>query len=89
VSPKYKNSIKRNGIMQSLVTEVDCVSGVVAAMRANTYCALIGSTKRTVRQCQYWRQGDGADTRAGELGRPENSASNNVMQTCEVSRCAW
>jgi hypothetical protein len=50
VSPKYKNSIKRNGIMQSLVIEMDCASGVVAAMRANTYCALIGSSERTVRQ---------------------------------------
>jgi hypothetical protein len=47
VPPKYKNPIKAGGVLQSLVIEMDCASGVVAAMRANTYCALIGSPDRS------------------------------------------
>jgi hypothetical protein len=89
VSPKYKNSIKRNGNMQSSVIEMDCASGVVDAMRANTYCAFIGSTKRTVRQLPILEAGRWTDTRDGESQKPENAISNIVMQTCGVSRCEW
>jgi hypothetical protein len=44
---KYKNPIKAGGGVHSLVMEMDCASGVVAAMRANTYCSLIGSPSRS------------------------------------------
>jgi hypothetical protein len=42
VAPKYNNSIRIGEFMQILVIEMYCASGVVAAMRGNTYCALIG-----------------------------------------------
>jgi hypothetical protein len=42
VPPQCENPIKAGGALQSLVIEMDCASGVVAAMRANTYHALIG-----------------------------------------------